>query len=102
MNKLLLTAAVLGAFAIGGPADAGHPSPQGMQCGRYADLVSQIEGRYGEAALPITFISQRGVYQFYANMETESWTVLRVTGQVACIVAAGDGLGEIIPVGDPT
>ncbi len=103
MKKLLTAVAMLVAFALGGPAVAGH---QGMQCGSYPDMASQLIERFGETPLPITFISSQEVFQFYANKETGSWTVLRIRGEIACMMASGNGLGEVIEItpvvpGDP-
>ncbi len=101
MKKLLTAVAML--VALGGPAVANH---QGLQCGSYPDMVSQLIERFGETPLPITFIGAQGVLQFYANKETGSWTVLRITGEIACMMASGNGLGEVIEItpvvpGDP-
>ncbi len=94
--KLLTTVAMLVAFAIGGPAVASHQG--GLQCGSYPDMVSQLIERFGESPLPITFIGAQGVLQFYANKETGSWTVLRIRGEAACLMASGNGLGEVIEI----
>ncbi len=100
MKQLLTAVTMLVALAFGGPAVANH---QGIQCGPYPDMVSQLIERFGETPLPITFIGTQGVLQFYANKETGSWTVLRVTGETACMMASGESLGEVIEItpGDP-
>ncbi len=96
MFKSLALAAAIGMAAfIAAPAAANH---QGIQCGPSSDMVSQLLNQFGESPLPFSFEETNRVLYFFANTETETWTVLRVTGNVACMVASGKGLGGAIEI----
>lgn len=55
-------------------------------------LQSMLEKKYTEVQLPVEFKQDDGVFQFWVNMETQSWTIIYKKNRVSCIVAADKGI----------
>lgn len=70
----------------------GPPSAAQMACGPRADIVRQLEDRYGEARQGMGLGGPASIFEVWVNLETGTWTILKTyTNGVACIFAAGDG-----------
>ena len=100
MNKLLsLAAAMLVAFAVGGPAVAQS------NCGTHATITMNLDMQYGESRHGIGLSGPGSAFEIWANDETGSWTILKVypSGQ-ACWMASGEGweVDPPVPPGKPT
>ena len=69
-----------------------------MVCGKRADMVRQLDEKYGETRRSMGLAEGRGVVELYASEETGSWTILITSPQgTACMMAAGQAF-QIEPV----
>ena len=87
--KRLLSAAIAACLAV--PVSAGTP------CLPYADLVSQLAEKYGEARVAMGINGQANtLLEVYANDATGTWSVVILTASgTACLAAAGDGFQRV-------
>lgn len=98
MKALLIAAA---AMALAMPAYA--------QCGLRDAFVMALDEMRGEERRSIGITPDNKIMEFYANLETGSWTVLLITVDgIACIVGHGASYSEFgsapnaaAPKGDP-
>lgn len=98
---------VAAALAAPGPAAAGsEPLAGASNCGERAQIIRQLEERYGETRRSVALAPNRGVVEVYASAETGTWTILLTlpTG-ITCLVAAGEAFepmaGTGAKAGDP-
>ena len=104
---------MLGAPAAWGQGlDAGPgltPMPvQGAQpCGERGQIISRLEGKYGETQRGYGLQRGEAVVEVYASEATGTWTILlSMPNGLACLMAAGENwavpeLSEAVQ-GDPT
>lgn len=74
-------------------------------CGDRQQILSTIEGRYGEVRIGMGAIDDgSAIYEIYTSPVKRTWTILRTgTDGVTCIMTAGEDYRVIVPlVGDPT
>ena len=101
MSALVLTTLV-GIVLPAAPAGAQMVRAQmarvQMVCGKRADMVRQLDEKYGETRRSMGLAEGRGVVELYASEETGSWTILITSPQgTACMMAAGQAF-QIEPV----
>ncbi|MCH8953352.1 MAG: hypothetical protein IID49_14705 [Proteobacteria bacterium] len=101
MSALVLTTLV-GIVLPAAPAGAQMARVQmarvQMVCGKRADMVRQLDEKYGETRRSMGLAEGRGVVELYASEETGSWTILITSPQgTACMMAAGQAF-QIEPV----
>jgi hypothetical protein len=86
-----------GIFLPAIPADAQMAGAQ-MMCGKRADIIRQLDEKYGETRRSLGLAGGRGVVELYASDETGSWTILLTSPQgTACMMASGEAF-QIEPV----
>lgn len=69
-----------------------------MVCGKRADIIRQLNERYGETRRSMGLAQGQGVVELYASEETGSWTILMTNPRgIACMMAAGQAF-QIEPV----
>ena len=74
-----------------------------MPCGMRADVIDQLQGKYGESRR-ISGMNPRGVVELYAQDANGAWTiVLNFPNGATCVLAAGNGYTVYTPPaeGDP-
>ena len=69
---------------------AGAAPAQGMLCGLRADIVAELESRFGETRRSYGFSRSQGVFEVFAS-DSGSWTILltRPSG-TSCLMASGE------------
>lgn len=76
-----------------------------MVCGKRAEIIKQLESKYGETRQSLGLQQGRGIVEIYANNETGSWTILVTDPRgTSCLLAAGESFeeaGDIVKSGDP-
>lgn len=83
--KAISLAALAAVPFLAGPANAQ------TVCGKRADIVAQLETKYGETRRSLGVQRGRGVVEIYASAETGSWTILFTDPRgVSCLMAAGE------------
>ncbi|MEO0819013.1 MAG: hypothetical protein AAF074_01180 [Pseudomonadota bacterium] len=83
--KTMLVTAALGAALLASPAWG-----QGMLCGVRADIVAELEARFGETRRSYGFSRSQGVFEVFAS-EDGSWTIILTRpGGTACLMASGE------------
>lgn len=97
MTKTPLALAVL---ALAAPAAA-----QQQHCAPREHVIERLETRYGETRHAFGLAANGALMEFWANVDTESWTftVSSASGQM-CIIATGENFRtmEVSPKkGDP-
>jgi hypothetical protein len=77
-------AALVAAFFVAAPADAQ------TLCGPRADIVAQLDARYGETPRAVGIDAQGRLVELFATAAGTSWTMLRSwpDGR-SCLIAAG-------------
>jgi len=74
------------------------PSVAQTACGKRADVIRQLDEKYGETSRSLGLAQGRGVVEVYASEETGSWTILLTNPQgTSCLIAAGEAF-QIDPV----
>lgn len=62
-----------------------------MVCGARADIIKQLQKKYGETRRSVGLQQGRGVVEIYASEATGSWTILVTdTRGKSCLMAAGE------------
>lgn len=95
--RILLLAALSAVFTI--PAFAQE------RCGPRGAVIDALKGEYGERVL-FRALSEHGLLEFYANVETGTWTALMSRPEgVSCLMDAGEHFeftdsDEITPPGE--
>ncbi|MEM6676811.1 MAG: hypothetical protein AAF675_02940 [Pseudomonadota bacterium] len=85
---LAAAAALLGTALMPVPANAQRMP--GMVCGKRADIVADLERKFGETRRSYGLARQQGVVEIWAS-EKGSWTILLSRpGGIACLMAAGE------------
>lgn len=70
---------------------ASTPAQAQMVCGARADIVKQLEKKYGETRQSMGLQQGRGVVEIYASSKTGSWTILVTDPRgKSCLMAAGE------------
>jgi hypothetical protein len=93
----LVFATMAGIALPAAPAGAQMVRAQ-MVCAKRADMVRQLDEKYGETRRSMGLAEGRGVVELYASEETGSWTILITSPQgTACMMAAGQAF-QIEPV----
>jgi len=60
-------------------------------CGKRADIIHQLENKYGETRRSLGVQRGRGVIEIYASAKTGSWTILLTDPRGrSCLMAAGE------------
>ncbi len=75
----------------------------GPQCAPIAKVAEWLRKEHGESPLAVGLMPN-GMMQIYGNLETETWTLVRLSPDgEACLMAAGDNLqfATAVPPGDP-
>lgn len=81
----LTAAALAAAVAATGPAAAQ------TVCGARAQIVAELERKYGETRRSVGLQQGRGVVEVYASDRTGSWSILVTnTAGRTCLLAAGE------------
>ncbi len=75
-------------------------------CAKRADMVRDLEKKYGEVRRGAGLSGGLAIYEIYASDATGTWTILKTTPNGwTCVVAVGDNwqtdTGELTPTGDP-
>jgi len=74
------------------------PSVAQTACGKRADVIRQLDEKYGETRRSLGLAQGRGVVEVYASEETGSWTILLTNPQgTSCLIAVGEAF-QIYPV----
>ena len=96
MKRAFMPALAL-AIVAGVVLPAAHAQAQ-MVCGKRADIIRQLNERYGETRRSMGLAQGQGVVELYASEETGSWTILMTNPRgIACMMAAGQAF-QIEPV----
>ncbi len=83
--KTISLAAVAAAFLLVGAANAQ------TVCGKRADIIRQLQVKYGETRRSLGVQRGRGVVEVFASAETGSWTILITDPRGrSCLMAAGE------------
>lgn len=79
------------------------PAAAQTVCGARAQIVAELERKYGETRRSVGLQEGRGVVEVYASDATGSWTILVTdTAGRACVVAAGDAFeAEVVKADAP-
>lgn len=91
--RLLFSLALAGSFAM--------PATAQQICAQRDEIMSALSSRYSEETRIIAS-NEKAMFEFVANEETGTWTIIytRPDG-ITCVAATGEGLQFIAP-GDPT
>lgn len=76
-----------------------------MQCAPAEVLLKALtDGRYQEKALIQGSMGEGKVLRWYVNTETQTWTLVLLSGKAACILASGIDFRTIVNdvVGEPS
>jgi hypothetical protein len=85
MRPLLTSCVVLVVVAIGGAASAE------AVCGKRADLLTQLSGRWSEAPVAMGLKDDGSVLEIVAATDGATWTVLiTYPSGASCVVATGE------------
>lgn len=77
---------------------------QGMLCGVRAEIVAELETRYGETRHSYGYAPRQGVFEVFVS-ESGTWTItLTNPNGTACLMAAGEAFEVEKPIepGDET
>lgn len=79
------------ALAVGRPANAQMPGPEGrLPCHDYQKIAETLGKRYGETPVSLGLQTNGHLLQVFSSAASGSWTILSVTPSgIGCIVAAG-------------
>ena len=75
-----------------------------MICGQRAQVVAQLETRYGESVRSIGLATQNRIVEVFASDETGSWTITVTTADgMTCLMASGQHFETFAPLpqGEP-
>ena len=62
-----------------------------MVCGSRADIISQLQKKYGETRRSVGLQQGRGIVEIFASEQSGSWTILVTdTRGKSCLMAAGE------------
>ena len=85
MRPLLASCVVFGVVA------AGHAAYAEAVCGKRADLLSQLSGRWSEAPVAMGLKDDGSMLEIIAASDGATWTVLvTYPGGSSCVVATGE------------
>ena len=88
--KCLTVAAVAGTILLGNAAMPPVANAQTV-CGKRAEIISQLERKYGETRRSVGVQQGRGVVEVFASAESGSWTILVTDPRgMSCLMAAGE------------
>ena len=77
--------AVMAALGFGATAQAE------AVCGNRADIVAELERRYGETRQSVGLQQGHGVVELWASERTGSWTIVVTNAHgLTCLMAAGE------------
>lgn len=72
-----------------------QPASAQMVCGKRAEIIKQLESKYGETRQSLGLQQGRGIVEIYASDETGSWTILVTDPRgTSCLLAAGESFEE--------
>jgi hypothetical protein len=79
------------ALAIAVAPSLALPAEARSVCGERADVVAELERRYGETRRSVGLQQGRGIVEVWASERTGSWTILVTdAGGQTCLMAAGE------------
>ena len=85
-------------MALAAAVLAGGVATAQTVCGAREQIVSELEGTYGETRRSIGLQQGHGIVEVYASAETGSWTILVTnTRGRSCLIASGEAF-EALPV----
>jgi hypothetical protein len=66
----------------------------GQQCAPPGDVDAELARNYGEILQAHGNADSGDVMAIYANLQTQTWTLIVISGDMACLVASGDGYSQ--------
>ena len=87
----LATRMLAGLLTLGMAPVATAQSNPGMICGTRANIVGQLNTRFGEQARAIGLAGQTRIVEVFVSDETGSWTITVTSPDgTTCLIAAGE------------
>ena len=105
MTEYFVKTATIALMAAGLIGTASVPATAQTVCGKRADIINQLERKYGETRRSLGVQQGRGVVEIFASAKTGSWTILVTDPRgMSCLMAAGEAfeLEDVATADTPT
>ena len=81
------------------------PAAAQTVCGKRADIITQLQRKYGETRHSVGVQQGRGVVEIFTSTKTGSWTILVTDARgMSCLMAAGEAfeIDDVATADTPT